>query len=622
MGVVYRARSDEGRVVAVKVLLDDAAEALARFEREARIQALFDGSSSFVPVLDSGSAEGRRFLVMPFLQGGTLRDRLKREGRLGIDEAVEIGRSLARALALAHRFGVIHRDLKPENVLFDGEKKPLVADLGLAKHARLDGVGAAQSVSLSKTGQIAGTAGYYAPEQIDDSKRVGPPADVFALGAILHECLTGERAFDGMTAIVRHASTSGGIVKPIRKLRPEVPGDLEAIVLRALAPSPVDRFANGSALLAALEGAAWKPAKKGRLGLGALVALGLLAPLLGVVAALARGRGAIAPAAAIPPEGTAPVVTAPVTPAEVLPPGLSKGAEKRVYLWRLPDGRDMELVEVPRGDFWMGAREPGAGDAVKPYHRHEMPDDYWIGRCDVTWAQYRSFCDRTGRKVPVAPNVPSPPFPKKGHDEVQRWWKASTAPESQYPVVLVTHEDAEAYCSWAHLSLPTEAEWEKAARGTGGQLYPWGFESWDPTRAKILAAGTGDMLIENIKGKIWTLTDWRTRNEEPPHPGDDEYPFTSPVGTFLDGGASPYGALDMAGNVFQLCADYHDPAAYTRYDRGNYTPPSSTGNGWNVRGSSWLFGLKHLPVWKRTSSGKNEQLKSWDWGFRVVLRAR
>ncbi|MBI3726071.1 serine/threonine protein kinase, partial [bacterium] len=138
MGVVYRARSQDGREVAIKVLSGSRPESLARFERERRLVALFGEREGFVPLLDHGSSPGGPFIVMPLVPGGTLADRLRR-GPLGIDETIALGRALAEAVARAHERGIVHRDLKPENILFtrDGPLgKPLVADLGLAKHWR------------------------------------------------------------------------------------------------------------------------------------------------------------------------------------------------------------------------------------------------------------------------------------------------------------------------------------------------------------------------------------------------------------------------------------------------------------------------------------------------------
>src|SRR5205085_9317034 len=129
--------------------------------------------------------------------GGTLRDRLAR-GPLALGEATALVTKIARALGRAHERGLVHRDVKPENVLFDAAGEPLVADLGLAKHFRRD---LGMSASLSRTHETRGTPGYMAPEQVESAKDAGPPADVFALGAVLYECLGGIAAFEGATPL-------------------------------------------------------------------------------------------------------------------------------------------------------------------------------------------------------------------------------------------------------------------------------------------------------------------------------------------------------------------------------------------------------------------------------------
>src|SRR5262249_47806512 len=134
-------------------------------------------------------------IVMPFLSEGTLRSKLDR-GRFPWEATVELGRQIARALAHAHERGLVHRDLKPENVLFD-VGRPLITDLSLAKHFNRTRQGGSESQTLSGPGDVLGTVSYMAPEQLEDSTIVGPAADVFSLGAILYECLTGRPAFPG-----------------------------------------------------------------------------------------------------------------------------------------------------------------------------------------------------------------------------------------------------------------------------------------------------------------------------------------------------------------------------------------------------------------------------------------
>ncbi len=285
MGAVYRARAVDGRPVAIKVLLSPGrshtSSALDRFERERRLLASLGEDHGFVALLDHGMAPTGPYLVMPFVPGGTLRARLNR-GPLPIDEALDLGLRVADALGRAHEQGLVHRDLKPENILFDEARRPLVSDLGLAKHFRDDVDGASRSVSLSKTGEALGTAGYMPQEQLNDGKSAGPPADVFALGAILYECFTGEAAFPGESAQERIVKVIEARQRPIRSLRPEVPKGVARVVERAIATDPAARHPDGRAFAAALREVAKEAPAARRSGalLGAaavLIAFGLAA---------------------------------------------------------------------------------------------------------------------------------------------------------------------------------------------------------------------------------------------------------------------------------------------------------------------------------------------------------
>ena len=304
MGAVYRARGPDGHEVALKLLARKDAQTTARFARERRLLASFGEADGFVPLLDAGSHDGGEFLVMPLVVGGTLRARLAR-GALDVDDTVDLGRALAAALGNAHAKGIIHRDVKPENVLFTADGTPLLADLGLAKHFDPEASGASQSVSLSRDGTLLGTAGYMAPEQMGNAKAVGPAADVFSLGAVLYECLTGDPAFGGDSGIDVLAKVQRGRFEPLRPRRPDAPAWLVATVERALAREPQDRLPDGLALLAALRAPA---SRRGARALALGAALALLAGG-GAAFALLPGK-TLARKGTPPPRHEAPAATA------------------------------------------------------------------------------------------------------------------------------------------------------------------------------------------------------------------------------------------------------------------------------------------------------------------------
>src|SRR5574342_981736 len=197
MATVYLAEDlKHKRKVALKVLKPELAAVLGadRFVQEITTTASLQ-HPHILPLFDSGSADGFLYYVMPFIEGETLRDKLTRETQLGVDEAVRIAREVADALDYAHRNGVIHRDIKPENILLhDG--RALVADFGIALAAsRTDG-----GTRMTETGMSLGTPHYMSPEQAMGEREITARSDVYALGAVLYEMLTGDPPFTGPTA--------------------------------------------------------------------------------------------------------------------------------------------------------------------------------------------------------------------------------------------------------------------------------------------------------------------------------------------------------------------------------------------------------------------------------------
>ncbi len=322
MGTVYRVREADGREAALKLFAggSEDPEKVAAFEREVRLLRSFTRAEGFVAVIDVGSERGWRYLVMPFLEGGTLRQRLK-AGKLDVVEAVTLVATVAEAMGSAHEKGVVHRDLKPENVLFDGEGRPLVADLGLAKHFRRDVLGASKSGAMSETGVIAGTPGYMAPEQLEDSKRAQPQADVFALGAILHEALTGKRPFEG-NGLLGYTEALLSDPLPPSKLRAGVPAWLDEVVRRALARKEEERFVDARALARALRAGAAGASARRRV---AIVLGGFVVAVFLGAAAYRIATSSRQPAPITPPR--APPAPPPRAPSAV---ELAERAEKKV----------------------------------------------------------------------------------------------------------------------------------------------------------------------------------------------------------------------------------------------------------------------------------------------------
>ncbi|WP_437943222.1 protein kinase [Sorangium sp. So ce281] len=246
MGAVYRARDQEtGEAVAIKLLTTESAQHLVRFEREAHTLAAARVPGVVRYVAHGTTAWGQPYLAMQWLDGETLSDRLIRQG-LTLEETLELGLHVARALGAIHRLGLVHRDLKPSNLLLEGGSLDRVhlIDFGLAR--------AVTDEPLTAAGLVLGTPGYMAPEQARGELSVDARADVFALGCILYRCLTGRAAFQGNAGLAVLMKVLLEEPPRARDLRPGTPAALDDLVARMLAKSPLDRPADGSAVAAEL----------------------------------------------------------------------------------------------------------------------------------------------------------------------------------------------------------------------------------------------------------------------------------------------------------------------------------------------------------------------------------
>jgi Tol biopolymer transport system component len=236
-----------GRNVALKLLKPELAAVLGadRFVQEIKTTAALQ-HPHILPLFDSGTADGFLFYVMPYIQGETLREKLNRETQLGVDEAVRIAREVADALDYAHRHGVIHRDIKPENILLhDG--RPMVADFGIAL-----AVSAAAGGRMTETGLSLGTPHYMSPEQATAEREITARSDIYSIGSVLYEMLTGNPPFTGATAqqIIMKIITAPA--EPVTQYRKSVPPNVAAAVARSLEKLPADRFESAKAFADAL----------------------------------------------------------------------------------------------------------------------------------------------------------------------------------------------------------------------------------------------------------------------------------------------------------------------------------------------------------------------------------
>jgi hypothetical protein len=249
MGAVYRAVDETlGRQVAVKVLRRELAHDptfLERFRREARAAAGLS-HPGVAGVYDYGELGGQPFIVMELVEGETLAERLAAGGRLPWREAFAIGEQVAAALAAAHAHGLVHRDVKPANILLGRDGRAKVTDFGIAQ--------AAQTATLTRTGMVLGSANYVAPEQAKGG-HVGPAADLYSLGCVLFEAVTGETPYRGGNAVAIATQHVSAPVPDPRERRQDLPPEAAALIVRALQKHPAGRFPSGTAMAAALAAA-------------------------------------------------------------------------------------------------------------------------------------------------------------------------------------------------------------------------------------------------------------------------------------------------------------------------------------------------------------------------------
>jgi serine/threonine-protein kinase len=248
MATVYLAQEHKhDRQVAIKVLHEELAASLGaeRFLREIAIVARLS-HPHIVPLIDSGDAGGMLYYVSPYVSGGSLRDRIVREQRLPVGDALRIAEEIGTALDYAHRGGFVHRDVKPENILFN-DGQAVLADFGVARACT------ATPGLVTEAGMALGTPAYMSPEQASGDSDVGNESDVYSLACVVYEMLAGEPPFSGPNARVVLAMQVLEMPRPIRTLRPEAPAAVERALARALAKAPEDRYPFMSEFTAALE---------------------------------------------------------------------------------------------------------------------------------------------------------------------------------------------------------------------------------------------------------------------------------------------------------------------------------------------------------------------------------
>jgi hypothetical protein len=237
------------RPVAIKVLHPDLVVShtlIERFLREAQAVAKLR-HPNIIPIYQVGESEGLAYYIMPLIDGESLRSRLEREGALPIEEARRILGEVADALDVAHAAGIVHRDIKPDNIMLDGrERRAIVTDFGIAK-----ALGSGEA-GLTGTGMLVGTPQYMSPEQASGEKQIDARSDIYSLGCVAYQMLAGRRPFEGDSAQAMIVAHIASLPEPVWRLRPDVPGNVAAAVMRALAKRPDERWPTAGDFAAAV----------------------------------------------------------------------------------------------------------------------------------------------------------------------------------------------------------------------------------------------------------------------------------------------------------------------------------------------------------------------------------
>ena len=588
MATVYKAYDTRlEREVAIKVIRrdafppDDMDMMLKRFEREAKSLGRLS-HPNIVGVIDYGEHEGSPYLVMVYLSGGTLKDRLGKP--MPWQEAIRLLLPIAHALDYVHDHNIINRDVKPSNILMTEKGQPMLTDFGLVKiFGDQD-----KNTTLTSSGTGLGTPDYMAPEQW-----TGDPtaqSDLYSLGVVLYEMITGYRPYTADTpagVLLKQATESLPLPK---QYIPDLPKDVESVLLKVLAKEPSDRYANMHAfidelqnLLAGREVAAstykTKQLREQMTGKVERSKPGasssnpqsvsqkkafptLIIAIIGVLVIIVTFGGfwfmssnskmfsaPATPTQRVLPSPTVIPPTQPIEPAiepTIVPTEPSLPTETPVSI-EIKDNKNVPMRLIPAGKFTMGSDNTGDVGS-QPAHPITL-GAFYIDKFEVTNEMYDACVYAVECRKPQ----------KLG--SVKQVTYFSNPVFANYPVLYVDWKMANAYCVWRGARLPTEAEWEKAARGTDERIYPWG-------------ADEADCSFANMAGCV----------------GD-----TAPVDQH-DKGQSPYGVYGMAGNVWEWTSSLLKPYPYDAKDgredpdslkeriaRGGSWHPSFGGNNGNVR---------------------------------------
>lgn len=531
MSHVYRGRDTViERPVVVKLLTVDACqdvEAKARFLQEARLAGNIQ-HENIVSVFDFGEHDGRPYIVMEYLKGEDLRDAIRGNRTGSLMDRMKIALHIAEALEYVHGRGIVHRDIKPENIHIDTNGRVKLMDFGIAKTADL---------SLTKTGMTMGTPYYMAPEQIA-GKPATPLVDIYAFGMLFYELLTGTRAVNGDTIEAVLYQILNVPLDPAPMVNAGAPPQIRTLVLRCVEKRPEDRPQSFRTIVEELRGLISGTTQRTQPVASRTMPLPMSVP---------------PPAQAEPGRSMAiwavPVVLLALIGAVAAwwmtrpKPHPQRDPQERTT--KIPEAQPpviQGMVYVPAGSFLVGEQNTPTS----------LPA-FYIDETEVSNADFAEFCRISGCAAP------------------------SAAPD--LPVVRVTMAQAREYAAWKGKRLPSALEWERAARGPAGNLYPWGNDA--------------DATLANLSTKA-----------------------LKPVKSY-----AAYPEYQMAGNAWEMVDGEITPSAAAKSAFAKLlTPPLTPDDKWiEMRGGSFNSGLKAAAAWDFAAIP--ERYSSTDIGFRCAKSA-
>jgi serine/threonine protein kinase len=584
MGVVYLAHDEQlGRRVAIKTLqvgngFSEAEQASLRerLYREAKAAARLT-HPHIITIFQIGEEGGTPFIAMEFVDGMTLEAALQPGSGMGGPALLRGLRQAAEALDYAHRNGLVHRDVKPANILISRDGVFKVADFGIVK--------VMDDAARTETAGTMGTPSYLSPEQVR-GERVSGLTDQYALAVTAYRLIAGRLPFQGASVAAMFYQILQAEPEDVRVFHPELPGGVNAVLRRGMAKRPEERYPSCEKFIDALQNALYAPARpQAQDGTGNGRFVSPLAAVVFFVVTVGVGLGGlwwwtrpgpVVPVIQLPPENfgrkeeprrTTIDVVEPVqppkreeTPSETFPVEIPPaGASQRGAKDGLP------YVWVPAGKFQMGCSTRELCSSDESAHAVMLRKGFWMAATEVTAGAYKRYVKAIGGKMPEGAS---------GRED----WK-----DDAMPISNVNHTDAASFCAWGGGRLPTEAEWEYAARaGTKGELYG---------RMEKVAWIYQEDLMVYLKLH------------------DGKYP---PVGTKEP---NRFRLFDMIGSVSEWVSDYYDADYFRRSPAVDPQGPER-GDGFVHRGGSLLTIPNEVGVARRRWA--DPRTASPDIGFRCV----